>query len=120
MPAAELPAVLLDPRAHPRIPIVAIPPPALEHRPDQEDPPGAVEHPERERPLLARHLVVIQLHRVDRPAPELVVLGEGAEDGGEEHAGAVPFGCWHEPDMLTDRSPRDNDGRHMAAAVSPS
>jgi hypothetical protein len=48
---------------------------------DEDDAPGAVEHAERKRPLLARHLVVVQLHRVDRSTPELVILRVRAEDG---------------------------------------
>ena len=42
-------------------------------------------HPQRERPLRARHLVVIQLERVDRPAAELVVSREGTEDRRQQH-----------------------------------
>ena len=38
--------------------------------------------------LHPRHLVVVQLHRVDRAAAVLVVLGVGAEDAGQQHARA--------------------------------
>ena len=48
--------------------------------------PRAVRHPQRERSLRARHLVVVQLHRVDRAAAELVVPRERTEDGREKNA----------------------------------
>ena len=51
---------------------------------DEHDAPRTVEHPQRERALLAGHLVLVQLHRVDRPAAELVVLRVGPEYRGEE------------------------------------
>jgi hypothetical protein len=35
---------------------------------------------------------MIELHRVDPAAAELVVLGVGPKDGREQHAGAIPFG----------------------------
>ena len=54
---------------------------------DHQDAPRAVEHPQREWPLFARHLIVVQLHRVDLAAAEFVVLRVGAEDGTEEDAG---------------------------------
>ena len=41
--------------------------------------------------LLARDLVVVQLHRVDGAAAELVVLGVGAEDRGEQDTGPRAF-----------------------------
>ena len=55
---------------------------------DEDDAPRPVEHAQRERALLARHLVVVELHRVDRPAAELVVLGVGTEHGREQDARA--------------------------------
>lgn len=55
---------------------------------DQLDAPGSVEHAQREAALNSRHLVVVQLHRVDRPAAELVVLCVGPEDAGQQHSGS--------------------------------
>ena len=49
--------------------------------------PTAVEHPQRKRPLRARHLVMIKLHRVHAPAAVLVVLAVGSEDARQQHAG---------------------------------
>src|SRR5450755_3264534 len=46
---------------------------------DQHDAPGAVVHAQRKRPLRPRHLVVIELERVDRSAAELIVARERAE-----------------------------------------
>ena len=54
---------------------------------DQHQAPRAMEHAQRERALHARHLVVVQLHRVDGAAAVLVVLGVGTEDAREEDAG---------------------------------
>ena len=42
--------------------------------------------------LLARHLVVVQLHRVNLPAAEFIVLGVGAKDGTEQNTSASAFG----------------------------
>ena len=56
----------------------------LDVRLDQHQAPTAMEHPQRERPLRPRDLVVVQLHRVHRPAAVLVVLAVGAEDAGQE------------------------------------
>ena len=52
----------------------------------QHQSPTAVEHPQRERPLHAGHLVVIQLHGVERPAAAIVVAPVGPEDAGQQHA----------------------------------
>ena len=46
-----------------------------------------MEHAQGERALRARHLVVVQLHRVDGAAAEFIVLGVGSEDGREQNAG---------------------------------
>src|SRR5581483_6592277 len=54
---------------------------------DHRDPPGTVEHPERKCPLSARHLVVIQLHGIDRPAAKLIILRVGAENRGQQDTG---------------------------------
>ena len=59
---------------------------------DEHQAPGAMEHPQRKRPLHPGHLVVVQLHRVDRPAAVLVVLGVRAEDARQQHLGATPQG----------------------------
>ena len=59
----------------------------IEHRGRcRDDAPRAMRHAERKRILGARHLIVVQLHRVDGAAAELVVLREGTEDRGEENA----------------------------------
>ena len=50
---------------------------------DHQDTPRAVEHAQGERPLLAGHLVVVQLHRIDLAAAEFIVLGVGTKDGTE-------------------------------------
>src|SRR5215471_1769756 len=50
----------------------------------QHQPPRAVEQAKRERSLLARDLVVIELGRIDRARPEPVVYGEWFEDRCEE------------------------------------
>ncbi len=59
----------------------------LDVRLDHHQAPTAVEHPQRERPLRARHLVVVQLHRVHAPAAVLVILAVGAKDAGQQHPG---------------------------------
>ena len=46
-----------------------------------------MEHAQREAALRARHLVVIQLHRVDGAAAELIVLRVGTEDRTQQNAG---------------------------------
>ena len=43
-----------------------------------------MEHPQRERSLCPGYLVVIQLHRVHRPAAIVVVLGVRAEHAGKQ------------------------------------
>jgi hypothetical protein len=45
-----------------------------------------MEHPQGERALLSRHLVVIQLRRVDGARAELVVLRERLEYGCQKDA----------------------------------
>ena len=50
---------------------------------NQHDAPGAVEHPKGKGPLHPGHLVVIQLHRIDRPTAVLIVLGIGPEHAGQ-------------------------------------
>ncbi len=59
---------------------------------DHEDAPGAVKHAQGERPLLAGHLIVVQLHGVDLAAAELVVLSVRAENRREENARSRTFG----------------------------
>ncbi len=51
-----------------------------------------MKHTQRETALRARDLVVIQLHGIDRPAPEWVILGIGTEDGAEKNPGLITFG----------------------------
>ena len=51
-----------------------------------------MEHAQGERSLLARHLVVVQLHRVDLPAAEFIVLSVRAKDGAKQNASASAFG----------------------------
>ena len=53
-----------------------------------------MEHAQGEGSLGAGHLVVIELHGVDGAAAVGVVLGVGAEDGGEEEACLGEFGMW--------------------------
>ena len=59
---------------------------------DHHQAPGAVKHPQGERALLARHLVVVQLHGVDTAAAELVVLRVGSKHGRKQDAGARALG----------------------------
>ena len=54
--------------------------------------PGAVKHAQRETALRARDLVVIQLHRIDGAAAELVVARIGPEDRTQQNAGLGTFG----------------------------
>ena len=42
---------------------------------DEHEPPGAMEHAQGKRPLLPRHLVVVELHRIDGAATVFIVLG---------------------------------------------
>jgi hypothetical protein len=56
---------------------------------DEHDAPGTMMHPERERPLGARHLVVIELERIDRAASVFIVLGEGSKDRRQEYVHRV-------------------------------
>ncbi len=51
-----------------------------------------MEHPQREGSLSARHLIVIKLHGVDAAATELIILGVGSENRGEENAGMYALG----------------------------
>ena len=55
---------------------------------DHHDAPRAMEHAQRKAPLGAGHLVVVQLHRVDRAAAELVVLRIRPKNGGQQNTGA--------------------------------
>ena len=59
---------------------------------DHHDAPGAVETAQRECTLAARHLVVIELHRVDRAAAESIVLRVRSEHGREQDPGLGAFG----------------------------
>src|SRR5262249_41023772 len=51
----------------------------------QHEPPRPVEQPQRERALLARDLVVIELRRINGARSELVVCREGFEDRCQEN-----------------------------------
>ena len=53
---------------------------------DQHDAPRAMMHPERERPLRSRHLVVIELKRIDRSAAKFVILRKGPKYGAQQDA----------------------------------
>jgi len=50
---------------------------------------GRVEHAQREAPLEARHLVLVELHGIDAAASVLVVLRVGAEYACEQDAGPM-------------------------------
>jgi len=69
--------------------------------------PGAMEHAQGERPLLARHLVVIELDRVDFARSEFVVDGERFEDGGQENARAGALRVCVHSCMIEGRGPRN-------------
>jgi len=72
---------------------------------NHEEPEGPVEHPQGKAPLKPGYLIVIQLHRIVRAAPILVVLGVGTENAGEEDVGISAQGM--DGDFMTghDRSP---------------
>ncbi len=53
---------------------------------DEHEPPGSIERAKREGMLDPRHLVVVQLHRVDHAAAVLIVLSVGAEDAEQQHS----------------------------------
>ena len=59
---------------------------------DHHDAPGAMKHAQRERSLLARYLVVVQLHGIDGAAAELVVLRIRTEYGAEQYARIFALG----------------------------
>ena len=54
---------------------------------NHEDAPGAVEAAQGKGALAARYLVVVELHRIDGAAAEVIVLCVRAEDGGEQDTG---------------------------------
>ena len=56
---------------------------------NQHDAPGAMEHAQREAALRAGDLVVIELHRIDGPAAEFVVLRIRPEDRTQQDASAT-------------------------------
>ena len=81
---------------------------------DELDAPRTVEHPQREGSLLARDLVLVELHRVDGPAAELVVLRVRAEDRGEQDACVNALGMLclcHRSSLSTEWSPDPIPGR---------
>jgi hypothetical protein len=57
--------------------------------PDHHQPEGAMKHPEREAPLDAGNLILIEFHGVDFAASVLVVPGVGPEDAREQDAGTA-------------------------------
>lgn len=59
---------------------------------NHDDAPRAMKHTQGEDALQARDLVVVELHRIDDPTAELVVLGVGAEDGSEQNPRGRAFG----------------------------
>ena len=67
---------------------------------DHHQSPGAMEHAQREAALLARDLVVIQLHGIDGAAAEFVVLRVRAEHGAQQHPRLSPFGMWSNPNRV--------------------
>ena len=54
--------------------------------------PGAMKHAQGEAALLARHLVVIELHRINGAAAEFVVARVRAEDRAQQHTSLRAFG----------------------------
>ena len=59
---------------------------------DKHDAPGAVEHAQRVRSLFAGDLVMVQLHRIDAAATELVILRIWTEDTGEQNTSLAALG----------------------------
>lgn len=51
-----------------------------------------MEHPQRETALGARDLIVIELHRIDRSAPEFIILSVRSKNGTEKNASVTSFG----------------------------
>ena len=51
---------------------------------------GAMKHAQGEAPLDTGHLVLVEFHRIDSPAPVFVVLGIRSEYARQQHAGAGP------------------------------
>src|ERR1700690_574242 len=79
---------------------------------DHHQTPGSVEHANRELALLARDLVVIQLHGIDGAAAEIVSLGVGAKNAAQQNAGIGTKGMrgWHinssvKPQTITPAAP---------------
>src|SRR3989304_2368910 len=62
------------------------------------DAPGSMKHAQRKSPLYTRHLIVVELHRVNDPAAELVVARIRAENRAQKNAGAYALRM---PDGLT-------------------
>ena len=61
---------------------------------NQHEAPGPVEHAQRERPLLARHLVVVQLDRIDASRlPNSSSCANGLKTEERSSLARVPFGC---------------------------
>lgn len=54
---------------------------------DQHQPPRAVEHPQGKRALNPRHLILVQLHRIDRATPIFIITGERTKHTSEQNCG---------------------------------
>ncbi len=59
---------------------------------DQHDAPGTMEHAQRKAALRACDLIVIELHRIDGAAAELIVSRVRAEDRTQQDAGVCSLG----------------------------
>src|SRR5579863_1267392 len=71
-----------------------------------------MEHAQRKTALRAGHLIVIQLHRIDGTAAELVVLRVRPEDGTQQHARTASLWMNLHQTFLLLRSILRSDVRH--------
>ena len=86
---------------------------------DEHDAPRAMMHPEREGPLRSRHLVVIELERIDRAASVCIVLCEGTEHRGEEDSHRASVADWRARASRFPRATQLLQYRHNRGAGNP-
>jgi hypothetical protein len=84
---------------------------------DQHNAPGAMEHAQRKAALRACDLIVIELHRVDGAAAELVVSRVRAENRTQQDAGLRSFGMFF--NVAGTRDARGMDFHFLSSSVSP-
>jgi hypothetical protein len=84
---------------------------------DQHDAPGTMEHPQRKAALRACDLIVIELHRIDGAAAELVVSRVWAEDRTQQDAGLLSLGM--SLNVAGTGDARGMDFHFLSSSVSP-